>query len=153
MAARKEHVPARQRNIKTKPRKVLTLDNLSIAKTPDTKAYATIRRTRGLKFGLSPKEHWAGLFELNERLPKHKKMTDEEIKRQMLKEFPDHLGIKALGGVGEKSKHGMTVNQFRKRFNQGKLTPHPPQILSKRYDINGNEVNPRTGKPDPKHKE
>lgn len=121
-----------------KPDEQLIID--SIETTPDlasTRAYSP--RTRGVRTGKGIQELWIMLFELNERLPAKKKMTDEEIKRQMWIEFPHAKGVHSLGKVGERGKH--TVSLYRALYNNGKFTKgKKPKIRSNRYDEKGRRM-------------
>lgn len=106
-------------------------------------------RSAGRRYGMGVCQFWAYLFELNESLPKKKKMTDEEIKRQMLLEFPDRPAVLKLGEVGKRGQ--VTVNHYRQLYNMGRLTSDVvPEVRSIRYSLKGLPVNPRTGKPYPK---
>ncbi len=140
---------------KGKPiKRLATLDPLglrnTIQATPDSdrrNQYAP--RSAGKKYGMGVCQFWAYLFELNESLPKKRKMTDEEIKRQMLLEFPDRKAVLKLGEIGKKGT--VTVNHYRQLYNMGRLTSDiPPAVRSVRYSLKGLPVNPRTGKPYPK---
>ena len=97
------------------------VQRLGIRNTPDAKP-KTVRqaRTVGLRSGLGITAFWATLFKANEDLTKKKKMTDEEIKRHVIAEFPDRIAVRRLGAVGEKGE--VTVNYYRILYNRGRLT-------------------------------
>ena len=125
-----------------------------IKRTPDAPRrdrYAP--KVEGKTSGLGIMLFWATLFELNEKLPKQKKMTDEEIKRQVLEEFPidevrevTRKALSKLGAVGEKGEK--TVNYYRGLYNIGRCTKGiVPTVKSYRYGEDGEQVNARTGKP------
>jgi hypothetical protein len=92
-------------------------------------------------------EFIAGLFELNEILQDHKKMTDAEIRRQILQEFPNNRTAAYL--KPNNKTRTLTVNYWRCFYNRGQLSPgiDKPKMPSRRYDEHGNVVNSRTGKP------
>ena len=123
------------------------LRNLKIRNTPDPDPPNNYYpRSEGKKYGLGICQFWVYIFELNERLPKKRKMTDEEIKRQVREEYPNRKSIKKLGPVGGRGT--TTVNYHRQLYNGGRYTRGiPPKVISYRYGADGNEVNPRTGKP------
>lgn len=120
---------------------------IQVKKTPDARRSTNyVPRTQGQNTGMGICEFWVYLFELNEKLPKGRKMTDEEIKRQMWIEFPERKSVHRLGPVG--SKGDATVNENRQLYNRGRFTRGvPPTKKSRRYGIDGSQVNPRTGKP------
>ena len=108
--------------------------------------------TKGVQTGLGICLFWATLFEANEQLVKARRMTDEEIKRQVLEEFPPDQqttrtkkALLKLGAVGEKGS--VTVNYHRNCYNKGRYTGgNEPKLQSKRYGPTGDVVNGRTGK-------
>lgn len=118
-----------------------------VQKTPDrSRKMPYYPRTQGRNTGMGICEFWSYLFELNERLPPRRKMTDEEIKRQMIEEFPDRPTVKKLGPVGGKGRD--TINQNRQLYNSGRFTRGaPPRVYSYRYTIDGEVADPRTGRP------
>lgn len=120
---------------------------IDIQKTPDVFGRTQyVPRSAGKKSKMGICQFWAYLFELNESLPRKHRMTDEEIKRQVIQEFPDRQAVVKLGPVGQKGE--VTVNHYRQKYNVGRFTQGMvPKKLSKRYGLDGKEVNPRTGKP------
>jgi hypothetical protein len=119
---------------------------LKIRQTPDAKPCETrTPRTRGKTTNMGICQFWAALFELNEGLPRTRKMTDEEMKRQVLEEFPERESLKRLGAVGEKGE--LTVNSHRILYNGGRYTQgRVPEKKSVRYGLDGQPVDARTGK-------
>ena len=117
---------------------------LDIRRTPDPKVirdYAP--RARGKRLNMGVCQFWAYIFELNESLPKAKRMTDAEIKRQFCEEFPDRTAAQRLL-AGE-----VTINHHRQLYNLGRYTRgHKPAKPSNRYTVDGVLANPRTGKPE-----
>ena len=119
---------------------------LGVRSTPDVKGRKSTPRTTGKRTGMGICAFWCALFEANEALPKARKMTDEEIKRQMIQEFPSQPAIQKLGPVGQRGT--VTVNQYRIMYNTGKLSNGVlPAKPSRRYTDKGELANPRTGKP------
>ena len=140
----------RQKKVLSKPKSdQLKLGDIHIQKTIDRQSIyrRPASRTPGLKHGYGIMYYWFLLFELNERLPKHKKMTDEEIKRQIQKEYPDSPGAIALGEIGKPGRNGITVNFYRNLYNNGNLINQDiPPVPSRRYGVDGEIVDPRTGR-------
>lgn len=120
--------------------------SLGIKKTPDRKPRTTrTPRTRGVKTGLGICDFWCNLFAANELLPKKRKMTDEEIKRQVIEEFPKRDSVKKLGLVGERGT--VTVNEHRLLYNRGRYTRNVvPVVRSVRYNSDGIPVDGKTGR-------
>jgi hypothetical protein len=112
---------------------------LSPRRTPDP--IRDRSKTKGRKTGLGVWRFWAMIFAQNETMPRHKKLTDAEIARLFCTEFPAQPLAKDL--VAGRA----TVNKYRRYFNQGRFTLGVvPSILSKRYDLDGNTVDARTGR-------
>lgn len=122
----------------------------TVERTPDARRKSQYApRSAGKKYGMGICQFWAYLFELNELLPKKRKMTDEEIKRQVLAEFSGRKALVKLGNLGEKGR--VTVNHYRQMYNMGRLTSNtPPKRRSYRFGLHGLRVDPRTGKDLPK---
>ena len=120
----------------------------------------TSARHRGLRTGMGLLEFLETIFIANENRSKTGKITDEEIARQIIREFPRCRTSTALrqwlrGGKQTSVRtEPATVNRFRNKYNAGRLgTPdpetgeyHPPVIQSHRYGPDGSIVNPRTGR-------
>lgn len=88
------------------------------------------KRPVGKQSGVGIVETWVQLFEANEKAPKAKRMTDDEISKAM------HTNFK-----GRASKVFDAVNAVRSRYNHGALTRGvAPKTLSLRYDENGEVV-------------
>lgn len=78
---------------------------------------------------------WIKLFQTNEKATKAKRMTDAQISKAMLKEFPGRTSKTFL----ERSVHGI-----RGRYNTGGLTKQiVPKVQSYRYDKDGNTIEGR----------
>lgn len=101
------------------------------------------RKSHGKTTRMSFYETIAVLLNANELAPKSKKLTDEAITRFLAEEFPKSRGMKAI-----LTRHrGRTLNHYRSLYNKGKLTGHKPDIVSKRWTMNGEVANERTGRP------
>lgn len=122
----------------TEARKKLGIRNTS---DPDRKP-ASIPKSRGQRMGMGIYSFWATLFATNERLPKFRRMTDTEIKRQVMKEYPNRSSVQRLADGRD------TVNYYRNLYNAGKLTGGiVPPIPSRRYSNKGLVLNGRSGRP------
>lgn len=132
-------MPSRKRK---KPIQKVTISGLGIQKTEDQKAVLNWR-SRGLRFGLGLTAFLRSLFEINESLPAHQKMTNAELERQVLKEC-GHVEATARSFASRT----MTINKYRHKHNKGVLvTPHYiPLPLSFRYDVQGYPVDTRKGR-------
>lgn len=104
-------------------------------------------RSQGKRTGLGICRFWALLFVLNEKLDCHKKMTDAEIQRQVIQEYPDRPVARKL------QRKKITVNQHRTMYNSGRFTPEYNKPTdndievpySYRYNSDGRRVDGRTG--------
>lgn len=107
-----------------------------IKRIPDPKRVNRYgRRSRGKTTGMGVNEYICALFELNERLPTKKKMTDEALKQQFMEEFPDRPSTQSL-----KDKK-ISMNYYRLKYNSGRFTKgNPPEIRSHRYDYDGRKL-------------
>lgn len=121
-------------------KKVLTPLALKIQKTPPYYARRKNNRT-GKNFNMGLRNYIAKLLEINETLPRSRKMTDSEILRQIRMEF-SHL---------EHWKHKLSelspswVTKLRSEYNRGRLTcKGVPKTRSFAYDLDGDAINPRT---------
>jgi hypothetical protein len=100
-------------------------------------------RTRGSRTKLGVMEYWFLLFERNEMAPKAEKMTNAEIARQMMNEFPDRPAIQKLA---EKPSE---VNTQRYLYNTGDLISYRkgrPDRISFRYNEDGDKIDAKTGR-------
>lgn len=140
-----------KRRKKSKSRQVVAKLNIQKTEDPPSRAdYVPRTKPRTSKLGIC--RFWAALFEANESRSKRRKMTDEEIKRQVLLEFPiedqperTQSALRKLGAVGEKGS--VTVNYYRNLYNKGKLTGGVrPEVQSQRYNLEGEIVNGRSGR-------
>lgn len=84
--------------------------------------------------------YFSMLFETNEILQPKKRFSDEQIREMVRKEFPNRKGqfFSESGGV--------TVNEYRQRYNKGVFSRNvPPAVPSYRY-FKGQAVDGRTGR-------
>lgn len=112
-------------------------DSLGVQRTAMKRQRRGPAQPMGKRSNLPFNEFLYRLFIANEKFPKSKKMTDQEIERQVKLEFPH------FKQVNEKvKKHGIPF--FRNEFNRGKLNTKaaPPWFISTPYDDNGNKINP-----------
>lgn len=106
------------------------------------------RKSHGRTTGLGVMEYWAFLFALNEGLSKPDKMTDDEIVRQMEKEFPKRKTVTARIHQGK-----IQVGWYRCRYNNGLLTGQnkkKPKQKSYRYNDEGLRIDGQSGRALPK---
>lgn len=124
-----------------KPKKV-SISLLNPRKTDDVE-YVPQWKVKGSRFGLGLTAFLRQLFEINEKLPAHNKMTNAELERQVLTEC-GHVESTALSFQSRR----MTVNKYRHKHNTGKLIVpyYTPLPLSFRYNLQGQAVDYRTGK-------
>ena len=109
----------------------------------DPKGSRTIHKSRGAKSKIGICKFIALLLEVNETLPKYRKMTDERLRRIVLDEYPDRTLRKLRNGK-------ITIGHYRTLFNLGKLVaPYGthPDIPSNRYLSNGVVANRSAGRP------
>ena len=118
-------------------------DSLITPKNTPDKPRRVVHRTIGRRTGLGVCSFMFNLMELNEMLPKNKKMTNEELKRQLFDEFPTHLSqLQRSFDQGNSS-----VNYYRTLYNEGRLIrSREPKNCAFRYNINGDKVDARSGK-------
>lgn len=123
-----------------------TVDRLmskrKITKVPELSLDSKWAKKRGKIAGLGVFATLEMLFEWNETAPPNKRMNDNTIKREILKEFPEKE--KQLGAEGRVGRS--TVNQLRSMFNRGLLTKgRKPKNMSWRYNDEGKKCEPRYG--------
>lgn len=88
---------------------------------------------KGRTSGLGIRDTWVDIFQKNEKLPKAKKMTDDDISKYMKSEF-----------VGRNTKAFDRVSAIRARYNRGVLTQGViPSIQSRAYDKDGSVIEGR----------
>jgi hypothetical protein len=74
----------------------------------------------------------AYVFQQNEKAPRTRKLTDQQIAEWLRAEFP-----------GRATKYWDDVQWFRVRYNNGKLTRGVrPELQSHRYDSGGENIDP-----------
>lgn len=128
-----------------KPASLSTIGDIldqDFQKTPDP---VSIKggRTKGRRSKLSVMEFWYVLFEQNELRPRDKKMTNAEIARQMVAEFPDRETVQKL------IDKPCEVNTFRYLYNTRALLSYRkdrPKAISFRYNEAGDKVDSKTGR-------
>ena len=126
------------------------VQNLGIQNTPDPKTRRSYTpATRGKETGMGICAFWSTLFLANEGLPKKKRMTDAEIRRQVLAEFvPEDQPARTKESLRKLHDGEVTVNYYRGLYNKGRLTNgEVPDRVSKRYGEGGDAVKGKTGKP------
>lgn len=97
---------------------------------------AESKKNTGKQHGLNVRQTWMKLFVQNERAAKSAKMTDEQIQAEMRKEFPGRESFEFTDIAG--------VASVRRGYNRGVFTEgKAPDIQSKRYDKDGNELTAR----------
>ena len=119
-------------------------------KTPDLPPQ--IQKTKGKVTDLGMMQFLFNLFLLNEKLPRHNKMTNEEIKRQLYREFPEYMATrkdileeKTRKAGGRRPPDPNSINYYRYLFNIGKLVKNStPPLCSFRYNIEGEKVSSRS---------
>lgn len=112
----------------------LTAETLDIQKTKDKKVLGA--RHRGKKFGLSVTDFICRLFEINENLPRLKKMTDAEIRRQIIVEYAHYPKT-----VDYYKSSSVSISDARQQYNRGTWKRKmPPKYLSYRYDNDGHKT-------------
>jgi len=79
------------------------------------------------------------LFELNEKLPPRNRMTDAEIARQILENYPLTKvaeSIRLYNEGANRNQGGRPVGYWRGHYNSGNICPNrlPPAIQSRRYN-------------------
>ena len=137
-------------------------DSLGIRTTRDP--VTTRKQSKGKRTGLGVCGFFIYLFELNELLPKDRKMTDAEIVRQCRIEFPNRDGIQRLTVSGNmpvegSNAKGPSVGHWRCRYNGGYIPldwisgifdsatgKWHPRLKSYRYNENGDPIDGRTGR-------
>lgn len=116
------------------------LDAITIEKTPDpsrARRYgARSKSTNPKLFRVGVCQFWCQLFELNEHLPPDQKMSDTEIGRQIITNYP---GTKSAQQLENNTR---TVGHYRALYNRGTITPGkiPPITPSYRYDHLGKPI-------------
>lgn len=100
--------------------------------------------SRGITSNLSPKGYLAFLFEINEYLPKKHKLTDYQIARAVVSEFPAHTNFQRFLDFSSVRKHAYySVHGQRSYYNSGKLIKAQPVRkgpISFRYNSEGERL-------------
>jgi hypothetical protein len=130
-------------------KKKMTLDSLKPKKQPMLRR-AAAKHTNGKRYGLGVTRFIANLFRLNEKAPKHKKMTDAEIARQIRIEYPQNETIQKTYAEDRPDLSSQIAFQ-RSQYNRGRLvvSDGPPRRseVSFCYNENGDAVNTRYANP------
>jgi hypothetical protein len=102
------------------------------------------RWVRGTTSNLSITAYIAFLLELNEYMPKEHKLTDYQLCRAIIREFPHRPRIQRLRPQKTlESKTEDTLTYWRARYNRGDIFPdRRPRTgpISFRYDENGDRL-------------
>lgn len=118
------------------------MNNRKINRVPELSLDSKWAKKKGKISGLGVFATIEMLFAWNETAPKAKKLNDNTIKVEILKEFPEKQ--KQLGADGKVGRS--TVNQLRSMYNRGLLTKGvKPELMSWRYDDQGEKCEPRYG--------
>lgn len=114
---------------------------LNMRKFPDPPRRSS-RKSHGRLTGLGVREYWHFLFELNETLPRKKKMNEEGILFQLEQEFPDRPQATRRIHSGE-----IRLGFYRYLYNSGRLCPKKgkPHLRSYRYNEDGLRINGKSG--------
>lgn len=108
---------------------------------------------RGITSGLSIRAYFAFIFEVNEYLPKEHKLTDFQIAKCVVNEYPDRPKMFDIleteaGRLSRKNKRGRhcrnTVSSYRQLYNKGKLVCANkgirPGPISFKYNSDGERI-------------
>lgn len=99
-----------------------------------------VPKSKGITSGLGVCGFFAMLFESNELRSIRTKLTDEKIRELVLAEFPNRKSqFFSRSGVG------ITVNEYRNRYNKGVFTRGVPPIKRSYRWWSGMIVDGRTG--------
>lgn len=115
--------------------------SFSVSVRPSEEIRTALHKTHGATTGLGICSYAAVLLKMNEELPKTNKLTDEDIKVLLLREYPDGRSTKRL------AEGKITVGYYRTRYNDGTLTGLVPVVKSRRYTARGELADRRTGRP------
>jgi hypothetical protein len=86
-------------------------------KSPGSAPTATLGKTSRLRY----KSYWAFLFDINEHLPKDKKMTDYAIARNVQREFPTIKSAQRALKPRKSRGAQESVRYWRRQYNTGQL--------------------------------
>lgn len=108
--------------------------------------HCTPKGKLGLTTGLGVTQYISMIFEINELLPYTRKLNDEQIRQQFVREFP---GTRSAIDLANRVR---TVGYWRTIYNGGRLTHgkvsrNIPERLSHRWTEDGRLANIRTGHP------
>lgn len=112
------------------------------------------RTAKGRTTQLNREAYFAFLFEINEALPKDRKLTDFQIAKAVVYEFWHVKQAHRLLEKPEKCRYNLprwgTIARWRSRYNRGLLVrtpdgvPHRSGPVSFRYDLSGNRVSQKS---------
>lgn len=96
----------------------------------------SVKREVGRTTKVGVVQTWCELFERNEKSAKNQKLTDEQISKQMHREFPTKSSV-----IFDR------VQMVRNRYNKGALLRGKlPKAQSHRYDAEGIKTTVRRGR-------
>jgi hypothetical protein len=106
---------------------------------PPTKSMS---RSKGRRSSLGVRLFIWNLFQLNENLPKSKKLTNVMLEKNIREEFSNRPSLLTSMDSGRQG-----VNWWRLLFNTGQLlnSKGTPPVISLRYNHHGDPVDSRTG--------
>ena len=109
---------------------------------------------RGVTSNLSLCGYQAFIFELNEYLPKHHKLTEFQIVQLLANEFPDSKMMqrlfKVVSGITKEKTRQDSLQYYRFRYNSGRLFPTRPGRkgpISFKYNAAGERLSFYSPKP------
>jgi len=117
---------------------------LTVSRSDDVDVM-TVHKSRGIKSGLGVCSFAADLLRVNEDLPKHRRMTDEEMRRIMIEEFSHRLTL-ARSSIRRLYERRITMGYYRTLYNMGHLIKKKPRKLSHQFDTKGEIIPEARGK-------
>lgn len=92
-----------------------------------------VHKSKGVRSRLGWEAYLTSMYESNEILPRYKKLTDDDILRQLEIEFPNRIACRKI------REGKATVNEYRLRYNRGEYSVDgkAPIIQSVRYAKTG----------------
>lgn len=99
-------------------------------------------KVKGKKTGYGIMHFWHSLLQLNEHLPRNRKMTNAELERQWLLEFPHRSET-----IKRQIAKSTGANLYRHLYNTSRLCRNVVSpCCSFRYNDKGEQVDGRTGR-------
>jgi len=111
--------------------------------TAKTSSQTKVLIGKGITTGVGVCLYFKFIFDANELVQDRFKKTDEQIEKMVQKEFPHKPSMFTFSGPN-KTK---TINEYRQKYNSGKLLPTrklPPKYCF-RYNSEGVVVDGKTG--------